>query len=304
MTFAEVLGTPVSDPTDAISATADRCPVPTPTQPSEYSERGGGNLLWTALVAATTLCVGLGIGAYVVARSGESASASPTPGGPVAVPTGVAGLAELFVASHLSGATAHKDLVALHPGATPPATASGLWINRAATIAGTAIADDTWELTVATDVLEMVDGAYEPAGIQYFTVTVAETGGQPVALSAPSRIPTPENVSRRVVAEPFTRAIPPDQEAAVTGFLDAYLTGEGEIARYLAPTARMALFPAPPYVSIEIQRTAADSFGRVRASLTATSTTGAAQALEFALEMTYESGLWEVLALLPTGTQG
>jgi hypothetical protein len=216
----------------------------------------------------------------------------------------VAGLAELFVATHLSGVATEEDLMTLHPTGTPADGASGLWVNSAVAVDGTAIGDDVWRMTVAADVLEMIEGAYEPAGIQYYTVTVAETAAQPVALTAPSRIPPPGNMVQPVTAARFAGAVPPDQGNAVTEFLNAYLTGQGEVARYMAPTARIALFSAPPYASIAMESQGSDSLGRVRARLTATTAGGATQTLEYTLEMTHSGGVWEVLTLAPMAPQG
>ena len=297
MTVAEMLGTPVSDPAESIRAPSDRCPLPTPQQPDVDAKRRSGGPLRTALIAASTVCLGIVLGARAIPRTGDP-FLTPSPAAVLtAVPAGIAGFAELFVATHLSGVAAPEDLVALYPDATSSSAARGLWINRAATITGVLVEEDTWRLTVAADVLEMVDGAYEPTGIQHFTVTIAQTNAQPVAVTAPSRIPPPEVVWHPIAAAQFTRVVPPDQEIAVTGFLSAYLTGQGEVARYIAPTARIALFSTPPYVSAEIRSMGADSQGRVRARLTAVSATGATQALEYTLDMTHESGVWEVLTL-------
>jgi hypothetical protein len=107
-----------------------------------------------------------------------------------------------------------------------------------------------------------------------------------------------------VTAARFGGAVPPDQGNAVADFLNAYLTGQGEVARYIAPTARMALFTAPPYASSTIESLGSDARGWVRARLTATTTNGATQSLEYTLEMTYASGVWEVLTLAPAAQQG
>lgn len=299
MTINEMLGTPVSDRASPIRLSSVPCPIPTQPQPDENGERSNRTLLWSVLIAATSLCIGIAVGGYAIPRAGDPAAVLSAVAAQVDVPAGVAGFAELFAATHLSGVAAAEDLAVLYPDAAAPPAATGLWVNRAAAIAAVAVDEEVWRVTVATEVLEMVDGAYEPAGIQYYTVTVAQKDAQPVALSAPSRTPAPENVAQRAAAPRYAGAVPPDQERAVVDFLGAYLTGNGEVARYMAPTARIALFPVPPYVSTRMESIGADALGRVRARLTATSANGATQALEYTLEMGYASGVWEVLTLAP-----
>ncbi|MDJ0496926.1 MAG: conjugal transfer protein [Acidimicrobiia bacterium] len=298
MTIAESLGAPVSDPADPIGPTPDPCPLPTQGKRRETADRTRRHLLWSALVGAVALCVGTAIGTYAIPHQGAlipSARFSTA----VAVPADVAGFAELFVATHLSGIASEDDLAVLYPAGRAPVSASGLWANRAATIGGSLVAENVWRLEVAADVLEMVDGVYQPAGIQYYSVMVGLTATQPVALSAPSRTPAPTQPHPLPGASRYAASVPPGQAEEVAGFLRAYLTGNGEVATYLAPAATIALFSAPPYLSVEITSLDADPMGRIRAQLTTTSAHGASQTLEYTLEMTNESGAWEVATLDP-----
>lgn len=304
MTITDMLGTPVTDPADPLPATPDRCRASALAHPAEATEPGRRNPVWSVLTAAMALCVGVAVGAYWA--PGKEIPTSPPARRAAAadIPSSVAGLAELFVATQLSGVATEQDLATLHPADTPMDGGSGLWVNRAVSVDGTAIGDDVWRMTVAADVLEMIEGAYQPAGIQYYTVTVAETDAQPVAVTAPSRIPPPHHMPQPVTAARFAGAVPPDQGRAVEEFLNAYLTGHGEVARYVAATARIAVFPTPPYESITIESLASDSLGRVRARLTATTTNEATQTLEYTLEMAYAGGVWEVLTLASVAPQG
>lgn len=297
-----MLGSPVSDPVGPTRPTSDPCPVPYSAPRREIPHPTSRNLIWSAAIALITFCAGIVVGVYAIPRGAESAPTLNVQA-VAAVPAGVAGFAELYVATHLSGLTEEGDLNAFHPDGGPSPGPTGVWVNRAAAIAGVAIDEDIWQVTVAADVLEMIDGAYEPAGLQYFTVSVAETDAQPVAISFPNRIPAPENLSQPATAPRFTGSVPPDQASAIGEFLNAYLTGHGEVARYMAPTAGIALFPAPPYASTKIENLGADPLGRVRARLTATSANGAAQILEYTLEMSYASGVWELVTLAPATDQ-
>ncbi len=299
MTMADMLGAPICDPPDPIAPTSDPCPLPARDTRPEVANPTRRHLVRLSLVVATALCVGVAVGTYAIPHRTELAP-RPTAAAANEVPAGVAGFAELFVATHLSAIVAAEHRAALYPNGGAPPDPSGLWVNRAATTAAVAVDENVWRVTVAAEVLEKVDDTYEPAGIQYYTVIVAQTDAQPMALSAPSRTPIPEEPTRTKTAPRYTGAVPPDQETAVVDFLTAYLTGNGEVARYVAPTARIALFSAPPYVSAEIVSIGADSLGRIRAQLTAVSASGATPRLEYTLEMTYESGVWEVLAMAPS----
>jgi hypothetical protein len=97
----------------------------------------------------------------------------------------------------------------------------------------------------------------------------------------------------------FNGSVPADQVAAVTSFLEAHLTGQGEVARFVSPTTRIPLFAVPPYESIAVTHVGADSVGRVMTQVAAVTSRGAHHDLEYTLELTFESGVWEVADLVP-----
>jgi hypothetical protein len=174
---------------------------------------------------------------------------------------------------------------------------TGLWAARTAAIDTEPLGNGFWQVTLAAEVLELVDGAYESTGIHYYELTITDQGGHPVALSAPARVPDPAPPATSA-APAHNEAVPADQAAAAAAFLDAYLTGNGELARFVSTTAYIAPFAQPPYASTEVRDLGADSLGNINVIVEATTERGGHQALEYTLEMTFESGVWEVSNLI------
>ena len=213
-------------------------------------------------------------------------------------PAPVGDFAELFTSLHLTGLTSPTDMAQLYSGESP-ATATGMWVNRSAAVAIRPLDDGLWVATVAVDALELVDGAYEAAGLQYFEVTIDSSGNRPVAISAPARIPAPAASPASGASPAFAGTVPPDQLAAVTAFFETYLTGRGELARYVSTTAQIPVFATAPYESISMAATAADSLGRIRVDIDAVTASGGKQHLQYVAELTFERGVWEVADLVP-----
>ncbi|MFD0509289.1 conjugal transfer protein [Streptomyces chiangmaiensis] len=135
---------------------------------------------------------------------------------------------------------------------------------------------DVWSVTVAARIVSntalpkttsgnAVDdsrsAAAEDADVHYFQVPVAvgpAAGGatgyialsMPAEVAAPARIKTPE-----LIYGPVQQAVPSDPRSqAVTQFLDAYLTGSGELDRYLAPGTQLAAINPAPYTAVAVDR--------------------------------------------------
>ena len=297
MNIAEMLGTPVADDPSLDTLSESRCAVPPTTKDEpEPAKRRLRWLAWpTALLA--TLAVGFGAGTYLA----TPATGSPPPmqtADSATAPAPVGDFAELFTSLHLTGLTSPTDMAQLYSGESP-ATATGMWVNRSAAVAIRPLDDGLWVATVAVDALELVDGAYEAAGLQYFEVTIDSSGNRPVAISAPARIPAPAASPASGASPAFAGTVPPDQLAAVTAFFETYLTGRGELARYVSTTAQIPVFATAPYESISMAATAADSLGRIRVDIDAVTASGGKQHLQYVAELTFERGVWEVADLVP-----
>ncbi|MCW8384100.1 conjugal transfer protein [Streptomyces justiciae] len=167
----------------------------------------------------------------------------------------------------------------------------------------------TWLVTVAAQ--------YADGNVRYFAVPViTDTAGSSLAVTAapavvtgPGRAEPPES--------PYSVPVPEGELSSTVGeFLAAYLTGAGEVDRYMAPGVRLsAVSPAPfsavtvPQISAIEQAAAGDAVpsdgSRVRIQATATAQDATGRwPLAYELTLTARSGRWEVAALTPTTAQG
>ena len=243
---------------------------------------------WRIGTAAAVMVLLVVAGAWFLTWNGTSRAAGRQPAG--TAPAAVTSLAEFFVAAHLSGTTPAADLATLAPRMRYTDDPTGYWVNRAAAVSAVPSADGVWVVTVAADVLELAGEAYKPAGIHYYQVTVDTSGPTPVVTTGPARIPRPQPSASTARSETTASA---DQQAAVSTFLDDYLTASGNADRPppgMVPTA----FGDPPYVSIETVEVFSDQTGRLRARVIATAASGAIAYLEYSLAATLEHGLWEI----------
>ena len=293
MNITEVLGEPVTD-NGVIAPTAGRTcdhaafPEPEPAEPPRRSATV------ITLVVVGALAAGMVIGTLLpMARSGESIAATSVPAESPA-PSHIGDVAALALQLHLTGLSEPSALLPEALGGSGSPT--GIWVNASAAIASEPLGSDQWQVTLAADVMELVDGAYEPAGIQYFQMTIGAGGGSATALTAPARVPPPQLSAPDIAS--FSGPVPPDQATAATAFLEAHLTGVGELQRYVTPTAQIRQFPEPPFDTISIESLGSDSLGRVRARLLATTNRGSQLLLAYTLDMTFD-GVWEVAAIHP-----
>ena len=299
MNISEMLGTPIADPADIDRPPPANCALPAPVDQPQPAPRRRMGWIGITLIAVTALAAGGFAGVYLSSDTATPpALAATSPSSPTPPPT-VGSLAELVTALHLSGIAPTADMEALQVGPAPDASPpSGLWINRAAAIAAEPLGAGYWLVTVAVDALEMDNAEYEAAGVQFYEIPIATDTARPIAVTAPTRVPAPGTAAVPDDIPAFNAAVPAEQTLAIAGFLDAYLSGVGEVARFVSPTALIARFSTPPYQSVEVLSLGSDSLGRVQAVIEAQTQRGGRQILEYTLEMTFESGVWEVSDLV------
>lgn len=297
MSAAVTLGVPVADAEDYPRPTPPSCRTPPSIPDLPIPEKARSIRLWWVAAGILTLAIGIALGRFLLPDSAAPNTSAGTP----MPPAEVAATAELFVALHLSGTTPPADLAVFYSGDSPREGVTGYWANRTATISVEPIGEDVWLATVAADMLEPAGDAYESAGIHYYQLAVDSSGANPLTLSAPARIPRPDPASIPERGEGFEGAVPPDQQSAASAFLEAYLTGEGEAARFLSPATHLRLFETPPYTAASVVAIGSDPVGRLRAGLDVTSASGATARLDYMLTMTFERGIWEVVAAQPVG---
>jgi hypothetical protein len=159
-----------------------------------------------------------------------------------------------------------------------------------------------WSVTVAAQ--------YAGQPVRYYAVPVASdsTGSSFTVTGAPGLVAGPARAL--VPKSPYAVTVPDgDLSSAAGQFLAAYLTGAGEVDRYLAPGAHLTAVSPAPYTAVAVQQVSAIEEAaaaervpadgtkvRVLASVEARDATGR-WPLGYELTLKARSGRWEVAAL-------
>jgi hypothetical protein len=232
----------------------------------------------------------------------------------VALPTdsaGVEGFAELFVAAFLSADDgAAPALSGFVDARWLQVVEQGGWSAvRTVSLGARELAPGYFAVTVAAEVLardtDSGAAAGVPVGLRFFTVGVVDTAsgwvavGPPALVAAPPTSTRPDLLVRRFDGLREVGGL----EEAVTRFLAAYLTGEGELDRYVTPGSALTVVQPPPFVAVEILDAGSVATGdgarQVIAVVQGTDEAGRSQVLQYALAAAPRDGRWEVAELLP-----
>ncbi|MFJ3310900.1 conjugal transfer protein [Streptomyces sp. NPDC086549] len=288
------------------------------------------------------LVIGPVLGATAFLRTSTAGAAQPTVTASTPSGTGgqgAAGFASLFVAQYLRAGEGDQDkLTAYYPAAGDlqlegePDRRHGEQL----TVVRLRQTDpDVWSVTVAvrivsdtapakkeTTAADTATGDSRPTAadsIHYFQVPVAvgPAGGgatgytalsMPAEVAAPAHIQTPD-----LIYGPLQPAVPSDPRTeAVTQFLTSYLTGAGELDRYLAPGTRLSAITPAPYTGVAVDQmqlegdqasepasTVPKGGTRTRLVVTirATGHDKVRVPLAYALTLKARAGRWEIAAL-------
>jgi hypothetical protein len=257
------------------------------------------------------------------ASAGTSASASSG--------IGPGGFAELYVATYLAAGAGSSQLQSFFPD--PPDITSqkgSRQVTATAVVSVTQVSPGYWSVIVATD--EEANIAGHPAGLHYFLVPVlaagsAASGGTGNSGSQPSYVATAlpaEIAAPAQAAEPqlgYNTTIPVESRpltSAVTQFLASYLTGSGNLSRYLAPGTNLSPVSPVPYASIQAvtvfstgsqptttgEPPASSTRLNVLAQVDATDKSGHQWPLTYALTLAAVAGQWDVAAIDPAPQLG
>ncbi|RPF30272.1 conjugal transfer protein [Streptomyces sp. TLI_185] len=159
-----------------------------------------------------------------------------------------------------------------------------------------------WSVTVAAQ--------YADGSVRYYAVPVASdhagasftVTGAPGVVAGPARAEVPNSSYAVTVPEG-------DLSSAVGQFLTAYLTGAGEVDRYLAPGVNLTAVSPAPYTAVAVQQVSAIEEAAAAEKVPADGTTvhilASAEArdasgrwpLAYELTLKTRSGRWEVAAL-------
>lgn len=240
-----------------------------------------------------------------------------TGGGLTVEDASVGGWAELYVATWLG--TGERNGSALDGYFPAPnltlqgASAGRYYAARTTTVSVAAEEDSSITVTVAADVLRNeAEVGYTPIGIRYYQISILRTDeglvalGLPAQVAAPPTLELPETVTGKLT-QPSIEGYE-NFEAAMNGFVSAYLAADGPLDRFLSPET---LIPAPrpaPFVSASVTSMAVvfdpeepDNQDRrmVTAEVNAIDNDGASQHLSYAALLIKRDGRWEVSRLLP-----
>lgn len=217
------------------------------------------------------------------------------------------GFAQDFVVAYLSAGAADQDALARFVDGTQRIALPkvGAQVNDPIVVyvsrtlsAGTV---EVWSVTVSVHI-----GKGGPdATRRYYRVPVSVAEGSLRALTLPAVVEPPAIGSdlAQAYSAPCGEETPFTQVA--TGFLTAYLTGAGDVARYVAVDSGIsALRPAPftdlTTVAVTAEDTACGTAGktaRVLATVTPKGASGTAPALAYPLTMVRGEGQWQVRAI-------
>ncbi|MFE2839521.1 conjugal transfer protein [Streptomyces mirabilis] len=163
--------------------------------------------------------------------------------------------------------------------------------------------DGEWAVTVAAQ--------YADGRLRYFVVPVTAdaSGASFTVTGAPGAVAGPARAT--VGKSPYGVSVASDGDLslAVGEFFGAYLTGAGEVDRYLAPGVKLSPVSPAPYTTVAVQRVSAveeaAAAGKVPADGTAVRAlvqveardSGGRWPLGYELTLKARSGRWEVAAL-------
>jgi hypothetical protein len=171
-----------------------------------------------------------------------------------------------------------------------------------------------WSVVVAAEIT--TGGSTQ---LRYFAVPVQVSAsgagagalGAMTVVAAPAEVAPPANTGGVETAYSVEALSSSALAQSASAFLQAYLTGAGEIASLLAPGARVTALSAPPYAQLQVSAVGVDRTGldgpvpadgitaEVWVQATATDPAGTRWPLHYALRMRARAGRWEVAALEP-----
>jgi hypothetical protein len=267
-------------------------------------------LLWLLVVLGPAAAlVGIAHFAALIGRleAVESAAAAVDP---PADSRGAAGLAELFIAAYLDageGSTAGLDMFV--DGVALEGVEPGSWsVVRTASLGAEEITPGYVSVTVAVELIAHTPGGDpttppESVGTLFYSVAVAETDFGWTVVGLPSLMPAPNRGSAPDLLLDRLDGVDDSGLADMVGrFLSAYLTGDGELTRYLAPSSPIVPVHPPPFTAVEVLRsgTAEDPQQGTVVGVVARAhdAAGRAQLLEFWLAVSQRDGRWEVTEVL------
>lgn len=215
----------------------------------------------------------------------------------------VEAFAVLYLSTFLEeAAEGHEDV--LRPYLSEPVSLKGVHpgrtvVTRAVPVSVRAERDRVWSVIVAAELLHKDGTSYARAGVRYFKVVLAGLEAGVTALGLPSEMAAPGGaLSTRI--SPLPQLAQPSESPPVVAaarFVEAYLTGQGEVDRYVAPGVSVVPPRPAPYRTVQLVRAGLSAAGNsvlVRLEVVARDAAGATRGLHYTLRLARRAGRWEV----------
>ncbi|MGW9080684.1 conjugal transfer protein [Streptomyces kronopolitis] len=237
-----------------------------------------------------------------------------------------AGFAELYVAAYVKAGDSDADTEEL--SAYYPAARSMSWSGEggaeraesASAVQVRQVSAGYWSVTVAARITSSSKNA-DSGRVRYFQVPVRAAGGRGAsgwtAAALPAEVASP--TSSKGVAPELSYGsahAPLDSDPAVQtvrGFLAAYLTGGGELDRYLSPGTTLHAVRPAPYTAVSVTQIAEHGRGpaegaeaqvppdgvqrRLLVGVEGDNKHTGSRPMSYAIELRARDGRWEVAAL-------
>jgi hypothetical protein len=268
-------------------------------------------LLWLLVVSGPVAA--LVVSAQLSALSGrlDVVQTATSAADPPAYTAGVEGFAELFIAAYLdAGEGSSTGLDGFVDGGALDGVEAGSRSAVGTTSLGAKeVAPGYFAVTVAVNLIAHTTGSDptltpQSVGTIFYSVGVAETDSGWTVVGLPSLVPAPNRVSAPDVLVGRLDGIgDPGLGDMVGRFLSAYLTGDGDLTRYLAPSSPILPVQPSPFTAVDVLRSGMAEDRRGHSVVTvvarATDDAGRVQLLEFWLAVSQRDGRWEVAEVLP-----
>lgn len=277
-------------------------------------QRAAAVALWALVISGPLL----GVAAFAEHASPPHAvTTASTP----ADTTGAAGVAELYLEAFLSvGQGTEASVRVYYPGFPDQDQPADQRQAEAVTVISSK-ANSAGVVTVALAAHVMAaqsGGGWVDEGWHYYQIAMAApTGGGYLALALPAEIQAPA-VLATAPSSGYGDSDAPTSgtplSAAVEQFLQAYLTGQGVVARYTTSASALAAITPAPYASVQLTNLASDATSsqdeastvpasgttrHVLATITAVDALGHSYTLDYPLTLQSVAGQWEVASLAP-----
>ncbi|MFF2554726.1 conjugal transfer protein [Nocardia sp. NPDC058058] len=219
----------------------------------------------------------------------------------------VESFAQEFIVRYLSAAAGQQDRILEFVGGAPQATlpTTGrqvvdpivVYVSREAASGGV----DVWSVTVSIRIVRKTSAIADDSR-QCYQVAVAVIEGRLRALSLPAVVEPPSHGPDLALDYRATCAADTPLAQVAAGFLQALLTGTGDIARYTTPNSGIATLRPAPFTSVETTMVNADnsscgasgSTARILVSVNPKLDGTGTPTLTYPLAMILAAGQWQV----------